>query len=63
MSRFFDLEMFPVIMIGMMALTAIGTGIAMLVIDFDGISRVVGIIPIVVGALLAWIAGSWAMTV
>ena len=63
MSRFFEFEMFPVILIGMMALTAIGAGIAVLVVGTEGIHRAAGIVPIVCGALLAWIATSWSMNV
>ena len=63
MARFFDLQMFSAILIAMMALTAIGAGIAMLVIGPDGITRAVGIIPITVGTLLAWLATAWAMDV
>ena len=63
MSRFFELQMFPAILIGIMALTSIGTGIAVLVIGFEGTTRIVGVIPLVAGALMAWIGTAWAMDV
>ena len=56
--------MFPAILIGIMALTSIGTGIAVLVIGFEGrTTRIVGVIPLVAGALMAWIGTAWAMDV
>ena len=63
MSRYFEFEMFPVILIGMMALTGIDAGIAMLVVGVGETHRAVGIIPIVCGALLAWVAIGCAMDV
>ena len=50
MARFFSADMFPAILIGMMALTSVATGIVLLVIGVDGVERALGGFLIACGA-------------